>query len=361
MPIRQPENAYTAGPDAVAGSSGAYFFGLQGDDLFVHPSGGRLVEYMGGSGGDRYDMGSAVGLMSVYDTGGAADSVVAQGIGFLRPTTAFVTIDQRHLFAYDTEARQGLLEVDWLVPSRRIEFHTVAEGTYDFAQFVQAVAADPRLRGDITWAQAVEAGLFELPPGAAPSDVDEALAHYKDRGIALENQTFAWTDTAGGRAGSTAATTYSGPVNHLDLQFLGAGGPEAIGGTPFNDFVNALGGDDAVSAGLGDDVLDGGTGSNFLTGGPGRDVFFTDGRGGGVTWSTITDWEAGEQLSLWGWRPGVSRATWVESGGTEGYRGATLHADLDADGAVDASVTWAGMARAQLPAPVAFDGLLWFT
>ena len=107
--------------------------------------------------------------------------------------------------------------------------------------------------------------------------------------------------------------------------------------------------------------LSGGTGSNFLIGGAGHDVFFLDGRGGQPTWATITDWEQGEQLSVWGWRPGVSTVLWVERAGAGGYEGITMHADLNGDGAIDTSVTWTGLARAQLPSPREYDGLLWFT
>ena len=50
----------------------------------------------------------------------------------------------------------------------------------------------------------------------------------------------------------------------------------------------------------------------------------------------------------------------MDSAGTAGYRGVTLHTDLDGNGSIDASVTWTGMTRAQLPTPIEFDGLLWF-
>jgi Ca2+-binding RTX toxin-like protein len=156
------------------------------------------------------------------------------------------------------------------------------------------------------------------------------------------------------------AALYSGPVGYLQFQFLGTAGGESARGTARNDFMNLLGGTDAADGGAGDDVLDGGTGSNFLTGGAGRDVFFLDGRGGGVTWSTITDWQQGEELSLWGWRSGVSRAEWVDSAGAEGFRGVTMHADLDGNGSIDASVTWSGRSRGDLPTPTEHDGLLWF-
>jgi hypothetical protein len=156
------------------------------------------------------------------------------------------------------------------------------------------------------------------------------------------------------------AKFYEGPVEHLVYEFIGSSSGEAVVSTDDNDFVNLAGGDDAADGGDGDDVLDGGVGSNFLTGGAGADVFFLDGRGGEITWSTITDWQAGEQLAVWGWRPGESTAIWVEDAGAEGYRGVTMHADLDANGTIDTSVTWAGLTRADLPTPTEQDGLLWF-
>jgi serralysin len=155
--------------------------------------------------------------------------------------------------------------------------------------------------------------------------------------------------------------TYSGPVGWLRYQVLGSNASDIAVGTLQNDFFNLLGGDDACSAGAGDDVLDGGTGSNFLTGGTGRDDFFLDGRGGTTTWATITDWQPGERLSVWGWRPGVSTAQWVASAGATGFTGVTIHGDLDGNGVIDTSCTFAGLNFNQLPTPLEFDGLLWFT
>jgi len=155
-------------------------------------------------------------------------------------------------------------------------------------------------------------------------------------------------------------TAYVGPVSGLERQLFGSNSTEVFGGTGGNDFINLFAGDDAATGGAGDDVIDGGLGSNILSGGTGRDVFFSDGRGGGVTWSTIADWEAGEQLSVWGWRPGVSKILWLDLDGAEDYRGATMRGDLDGDDVFETSVTWSGKARAELPAPFEFDGLLWF-
>jgi len=66
-------------------------------------------------------------------------------------------------------------------------------------------------------------------------------------------------------------------------------------------------------------------------------------------------------LAMWGWRQGTSRSTWVDDAGTDGYRGPTFHADIDADGTIDASVTWAGLTAAQVPtANLDFADLAWF-
>jgi len=77
--------------------------------------------------------------------------------------------------------------------------------------------------------------------------------------------------------------------------------------------------------------------------------------------ATITDWSAGERLSVWGWRPGVSKVQWVDSAGAPGWTGVTMHGDLNGNGVIDTSVTWTGLTRSQLPTPLEFDGLLWFT
>ncbi|WP_188261983.1 Calx-beta domain-containing protein [Azospirillum tabaci] len=153
------------------------------------------------------------------------------------------------------------------------------------------------------------------------------------------------------------AGIYGGPVNGLEYEIIASDGDEVVVATPGSDFVNMLGGVDGVDGGGGNDVLDGGTGSNFLTGGDGRDIFFLDGRGGQVTWGTVTDFSPGEEVNLWGWQPGQSSATWVSDAGAPGYTGLTMHADLDGNGTVDASLTlsgWSAQPRAQ-----ELNDLLW--
>ncbi|NUB23234.1 calcium-binding-like protein, partial [Azospirillum formosense] len=138
------------------------------------------------------------------------------------------------------------------------------------------------------------------------------------------------------------AYAYEGPVSTLQWTFLGDSRGEVLGGSDGNDFLNLLGGDDAASGGAGDDVLDGGSGSNWLIGGSGKDTFFVDGRGTEVTWSTVTDLEQGEWSTLWGYKEGTSTLRWEEMDGAEGYKGATVHCDIDGNGTIDASMTFAG-------------------
>jgi hypothetical protein len=168
------------------------------------------------------------------------------------------------------------------------------------------------------------------------------------------------TVTSNGHTSYARPDIYNGPVTWLQYQLIGTAQADVVIGTSKNDFINLVGADDAANCGAGDDVVDGGVGSNFLTGGTGHDIFFVDGRVGTTTWSTITDWEVGEQLSVWGWRSGVSTVAWLGDAGAPGWTGLTMHSDLNGDGTIDTSVTWTGLTRDQLPLPREHDGLLWF-
>ncbi len=148
--------------------------------------------------------------------------------------------------------------------------------------------------------------------------------------------------TSSGASRDVQMDAYTGPVSGLQNQFIGSDASEAARGTDSGDFINMLAGDDAVDGGAGNDVLDGGLGSNFLTGGSGNDTFFVDGRSGGTTWSTVTDLEKGELATAWGWNAGVSKLTWAEMAGADGYKGATAHIDLDNNGSIDMSMTIVG-------------------
>jgi len=156
-----------------------------------------------------------------------------------------------------------------------------------------------------------------------------------------------------GPFGYSLPDTYTGPVPGIVNQKMGSSGGDIILGTQLADFINAGAGNDAIDGGAANDVIDGGLGSNFLTGGAGADIFFLDGRAANtsITWSTITDFQVGDGLTVWGYQPGISRFLWVAGDGATGYKGATLHCDLDGNGTTDTSVTFSGLTQSQLPTP----------
>ena len=151
----------------------------------------------------------------------------------------------------------------------------------------------------------------------------------------------------------TLPDAYTGPIQGIVNQEITGDTNDIILGTQQADFINAGAGDDAIDGGAGNDVIDGGLGSNFLSGGAGGDAFFLDGRAATTitTWSTITDFSSAEHVTIWGYQPGVSRFLWVASDGADGYRGATMHCDLDGNGVIDTSLTFSGLTEAELPAP----------
>jgi Ca2+-binding RTX toxin-like protein len=321
-------------------------FGYVGNDRLI--GGGTGGAMIGGDGNDTISLYDG----DAYLSGGDGDDVLTAGYG------------------HDT--------IDGGAGDNRIE-----GGDTGYAYLEKGILRDPA----IDTVQYLDFGLDQLSLAPLPGSYRPGLLvtrHDGPGGTALGTDTLTGVeyiqtrdgllDVGTGRQGlfsttrpvdSTNAlilgTVYEGPVAGLDWQLLGSGAGEIFGGTASDDFINGLGGDDAIHAGDGNDVIDGGTGSNFLTGGAGRDTFFLDGRGGTATWSTITDWQAREQLSIWGYRPEASVLSWAAEDGTAGYRGVTLHADLNGDGTVETSVTWTGRTQADLPVPLPFDGLLWFT
>jgi hypothetical protein len=152
----------------------------------------------------------------------------------------------------------------------------------------------------------------------------------------------------------------------LLYQWIDTSADAVLVGSNFADFIVLQGtGNKAVNSSGGADVIDGGTGSTFVSGGVAgdADTFFLDGRGSGVSWSTITDFELGrDKATIWGWRAGVSKASVLfndtDTGGAAGYTGLTLHfenllPDAAANGSLNAnfnSITLSGLTLAQFGA-----------
>jgi len=203
---------------------------------------------------------------------------------------------------------------------------------------------------------------FEAPADAGANNVYDITVTASDGKLKSTAQAVAITVTdvvefkigqGNGASTDIKAEPYTGPVPGIEYQVIAGANNDIIIGSDRSDFINAGMGDDAIDGGAGNDVIDGGQGSNFITGGAGRDGFFLDGRAAvaSTTWSTLTDFSAGEQVTIWGYKPGVSKFLWVASDGAEGYKGATMHCDLDGNGVIDTSVTFTGLTQAQLPVP----------
>ena len=131
---------------------------------------------------------------------------------------------------------------------------------------------------------------------------------------------------------------------------------EYISVSPDNLILTALGpnvfiyggtGEDVIAAQSGRNVLDGGSGSNFLVGGTGTDTFYVDAVSSAFTWSTIVNFHHTDDVTIWGWQPGISTAAWVANLGAAGFTGATLQVDINGKGAVTDQLTFAGFSVAQ--------------
>ena len=175
-----------------------------------------------------------------------------------------------------------------------------------------------------------------------------------------------YTDATTNGLGYTNGDVYTGPVAGLQHQYIwGSTDQVAISATAGNVFIKGGTSDDALAVSKGSNVLDGGAGSNFLVGGTGADggadVFFVDGRGGAVTWSTIVNFHPGDRATIFGFNTGTSTRPLTALDGVAGYQGVTIHSELGGAGTgVNASMTFAGIDQATVDAhfTIASDTLL---
>ena len=167
-------------------------------------------------------------------------------------------------------------------------------------------------------------------------------------GVVKPVQTVNYTDTVNDISASDIGTVYSGPVSYLQYQYLwNSPDSVAISARVNSVFLHGGAGSDALQALGGSNVIDGGGGSNFLVGASGTDggsdTFFVDERGSQVTWSTLLNFHAGDSVTIFGFRAGVSTLP-LSTDGTPGYTGATIHSEIGGSGTgVNGSVTFAGV------------------
>jgi Ca2+-binding RTX toxin-like protein len=183
----------------------------------------------------------------------------------------------------------------------------------------------------------------DINDASATHDINDASAtHDINDDDSVARAGFASDDTTAGTAAPGLPQAYAGPVSGLQHEYVGITGDQLnIGVSNDNWFIHSGSGDDAITVHGGTNVLDGGTGSNFLTGGTGRDTFFVDDRAASADiWSTVNNFHAGDDATVWGLTPQDFNIAWSNNGGASGFTGLTLHAT--AAGKPTASLTLAG-------------------
>ncbi len=225
----------------------------------------------------------------------------------------------------------------------------VATFGYDAASHLLTLnAADGTQLGQFSFAGAYMESDFKVTVNGLSS------TDFTTTSTAQAVQPFSYTNGATGVAGSDPGSTYSGPVDYLQSQFIWSK-PDSVAllaGVP-NAFIATGAGTDAITASAGSNVLDGGAGSNFLTGATGadggHDTFFLDATVG-TTWDTIRNFHPGNSVTLWGFTPGQSAMQWAADEGAAGSQGATIHAALGGAGTpTNGSITFAGISLADAP------------
>jgi len=83
--------------------------------------------------------------------------------------------------------------------------------------------------------------------------------------------------------------------------------------------------------------------ANLLTGTNGRDAYFIDGNASGSHWDTLIGFTGADTVVLWGFEPGRSVLTWLDSDGPPGHAGRTLRVSIPGTGGTN-SLTFAGLA-----------------
>ena len=178
-----------------------------------------------------------------------------------------------------------------------------------------------------------------IAPAASPSDLPS---------FPISTQTVL-TSTATGSSTVAAIESYLGPIDSVQSQFLYSGtAPLAIVAQQPNMLISSRAIATAVQLASGRNVIDVRNGSTFATSGGGSDEFLFHADQAQVTWNTIVNFHPGDSLTIFGFNAAAGSYYWDPSSGASGYTGATLRMDLNRDGRIDSSVTFAGRAPADI-------------
>ena len=129
---------------------------------------------------------------------------------------------------------------------------------------------------------------------------------------------------------------YNGPVAGLQNQFITVTADNVnVTATKPNNFIHTGSGNDAIDlslfggTGSGTNVVDGGSGSNFIkvsASGNSVDTVFIDNRAAATdTWSTVSNFHAGDAVTIYGVTPSAVTLDCVDNQGAARFTGLTLH------------------------------------
>ena len=176
-----------------------------------------------------------------------------------------------------------------------------------------------------------------LAPAAHPSD----LAHFP-----ISTQTVL-TSTATGTSTYAQVETYVGAVDHIGYQFLYDGDTTlAIVAQQSGMLISSMAQATAIQLQGGANVLNMLQGSSFLVSGPGDDTIILHADQPQTTWNTIANFHLGDSITIYGFTAGTSSRWWDAKAGAPGYTGSTLRLDINGDGQVDSSLTFANQTNA---------------
>lgn len=151
------------------------------------------------------------------------------------------------------------------------------------------------------------------------------------------------TSTATGSSTFSEVQTYAGAVGNVNTQFLYDGDTTlAIVAQQSGMLISSQAQATAVQLQGGVNVLDMQSGSSFMVSGIGADTFLLHADQALETWNTISSFHSGDTVIVYGFTAGTSARWWDPTAGAVGYTGATLRFDVDGNGSVDSSLTFAG-------------------
>lgn len=235
-------------------------------------------------------------------------------------------------------------------------FKQVAPGTYTYASSVGNIN---NLFSYLTFAAGTTPATTVFTLSATDKINQTASDSLTQVVTAVPPTKFLLTDTTANNTYALPGASYGGPVPGVINQYVVQTDIPALSTDSLNitalsssNFIHTGSGVDAidVSGVGGKNILDGGTNSNFLTGtaaGKGTDTFFVDARNAPADiWNTVSNFHAGDAVTLFGITPTSKAITWADNQGTGTATGLTLHATQA--GTPQASFTLAGHTAADL-------------